>query len=137
MVDLMFLLDTNIFLELLLNQENADEVRDFLVRVPLSDLSVSAFSLYSIGILLVRQKQYALYTKFLNDVVGDEGMRVIVISEEELGGVSSVAERFSLDFDDAYQYTVAKNNDLVIVSFDRHFDITDRGRRTPAQIRTE
>jgi hypothetical protein len=78
-----------------------------------------------------------LYTKFLNDVVGDEGMKVLVISEEELGVVSSFAERFSLDFDDAYQYTVAKNNDLVIVSFDRHFDVTDRGRRTPAQIRTE
>lgn len=130
----MYLLDTNIFLELLLNQEKTGEVRDFFTRISLSELSISDFSLYSIGILLIRQKQYALYRQFLNDVVLDGGITVVSISEEYLVNISEVSERYGLDFDDAYQYVVAKNHDLQIVSFDSHFDKTDRGRKTPGQI---
>lgn len=134
MVDLMYLLDTNIFLELLLNQEKTGEVRDFFTRISLSELSISDFSLYSIGILLIRQKQYALYRQFLNDVVLDGGITVVSISEEDLVNISEVSERYGLDFDDAYQYVVAKNHDLQIVSFDSHFDKTDRGRKSPGQV---
>ncbi len=46
-------------------------------------------------------------------------------------------EQFGLDFDDAYQYTVAEREDISIVSFDKHFDRTDRGRITPEQLLTE
>lgn len=130
----MYLLDTNIFLELLLNQEKTGEVRDFFTRISLSELSISDFSLYSIGILLIRQKQYALYRQFLNDVVLDGGITVVSISEEDLVNISEVSERYGLDFDDAYQYVVAKNHDLQIVSFDSHFDKTDRGRKSPGQV---
>lgn len=41
---------------------------------------------------------------------------------------------YNLDFDDAYQYTIAEQYDLVIVSFDHDFDRTDRGRSTPNAI---
>lgn len=51
-----------------------------------------------------------------------------------MDAVALVAERFDLDFDDAYQYTVAERRNLTVVSFDSDFDRTDRGRRTPAQI---
>ena len=39
-----------------------------------------------------------------------------------------------MDYDDAYQYAVAEKHNLIIVSLDRHFDMTDRGRRTPDEI---
>jgi len=43
-------------------------------------------------------------------------------------------ERYHLDFDDAYQYTVAEKHDLTIVSFDHDFDQTERGRKTPGEV---
>lgn len=43
-------------------------------------------------------------------------------------------QRFTLDFDDAYQYTAAEKYDLQIISFDTDFDRTERGRKTPQQI---
>lgn len=44
------------------------------------------------------------------------------------------AQRWHLDFDDAYQYATALKFDLTIVSFDTDFDRTDRGRKTPGDI---
>lgn len=134
MVDLMYLLDTNIFLELLLNQEKAGEVRDFFGRISLSEITISDFSLYSIGILLIRQKRFTVYRQFLKDVVFDGGITVVSNSEESLVDIAEVSEQYGLDFDDAYQYVVAKNHELQIVSFDTHFDSTDLGRKTPGQV---
>jgi uncharacterized protein len=51
---LMFLIDTNVWLELLLEQEKADQVRAFFQRIDAALLSISEFSLYSIGIILIR-----------------------------------------------------------------------------------
>jgi predicted nucleic acid-binding protein len=50
----MFLVDTNVWLELLLEQEKADEVRQFLQGIEARRLSITEFSLYSIGIILTR-----------------------------------------------------------------------------------
>lgn len=51
----MYLVDTNIWLELFLEQEKADEVRQFLKAV--EAISISEFSLYSIGIILTQLKK--------------------------------------------------------------------------------
>lgn len=39
-----------------------------------------------------------------------------------------------LDFDDAYQYVIAKRDHLTLVSFDADFDRSDLERKTPAQV---
>ena len=44
--------------------------------------------------------------------------------------------RLTLDFDDAFNYVIAEKRDLVIVSFDKDYDRTPRGRKTPAQVLT-
>ena len=36
--------------------------------------------------------------------------------------------------DDAYQYVAAERDNVGIISFDTHFDQTDRGRQTAAQV---
>jgi predicted nucleic acid-binding protein len=46
---LMYLLDTNILLEFLLDQENANDVEKMLQSVPPVNLYISEFSLYSIA----------------------------------------------------------------------------------------
>jgi predicted nucleic acid-binding protein len=43
----MYLLDTNLFLEILLGQERAEETQRFLQQAPREQLLVSDFSLYS------------------------------------------------------------------------------------------
>lgn len=121
-----YLLDTNIILEILLNQDKADEAEAFLRRTSTDNLFLSDFSLHSLGVILFRRK---LEHVFLQVVLGDliaSGVGVIGLQGEELSLVVKAAERFKLDFDDAYQYALAVERDLQIVSFDRDFDRTDR-----------
>lgn len=56
----MYIIDTNIFLELLLNQANAASVREFLSKTDPASLSLTDFSLHSIGVFLFREHQYDL-----------------------------------------------------------------------------
>lgn len=51
----MFLVDTNVFLEVFLEQKRAEESREFLLNAPADSLHISDFSLYSIGIILMRR----------------------------------------------------------------------------------
>jgi predicted nucleic acid-binding protein len=48
--------------------------------------------------------------------------------------VSGISKKFNLDFDDAYQYTLAEKNDFFVVSFDSDFDRTERKRKIPSEL---
>ena len=52
---LMYLLDTNIFLEYILSRSRVEEVRDFFHRADLPALHISDFSLHSIGVMYLRE----------------------------------------------------------------------------------
>ena len=45
-----------------------------------------------------------------------------------------VIDAFKLDFDDAYQYVVAERTQATIVSFDKDFDRTSLGRKSPERV---
>lgn len=130
----MYLIDTNIFLEVLLDQEKADEVERFLKEVPTERLHVSDFSLYSIGIIMLKQKKYDAFSEFVEDVFVRGGINLLRLSVFDIGEVINASKKFNLDFDDAYQYTLAKKYNLKIVSFDSDFDKTDIGKVLPAQV---
>ena len=127
------LLDTNIFLEVLLAQERAAEAAALLHNERGHALFVSDFSLHSIGVILYRTKQHAAYSQFLEDMERI-GTAVMALSFEDMPAVMRSAQAFNLDFDDAYQYGIAEKEDLDIVSFDRDFDRTERQRTTPEQV---
>jgi predicted nucleic acid-binding protein len=55
------LLDTNIFLEILLDQERASEARQLLSAVDKHHLYISDFSLHSIGLVLFRHNRYDVF----------------------------------------------------------------------------
>ena len=59
---------------------------------------------------------------------------MVQLSVEDMQSIASKAQRFNLDFDDAYQYVAAEKLDLTIVSFDTDFDRTERGRKSPVEI---
>ena len=60
-------------------------------------------------------------------------MTLVRLGMQDLIDLINVTERFSLDFDDAYQYVAAVQRNLIIVSFDSDFDHTELERRTPSQ----
>lgn len=67
-------------------------------------------------------------------MIRDDGLEVLSIESEELAEVITISEKHRLDFDDAYQYALAEKHNLILVSFDKDFDRTERGRKTPAAI---
>ena len=129
-----FLVDTNLWLERLLEQENAEEVERFLDQIAPDQLLVSDFTLHSIGVILSRLNRLDLFLRFVQDVFLDGGVTVVSLQPEEMERLAEVATSFRLDFDDAYQYVVAEKYGAVLVSFDGDFDRTERGRRTPAEV---
>lgn len=128
------LIDTNIFLEVLLEQERAREARRLLANTEEHDFFMSDFSLHSIGLLLFRRHQHDTFRRFLTDMFVNAGVDMASLVASEMEAVAQSAEQFGLDFDDAYQYAVAKEYGLTIISFDSDFDRTERGRRTPGQV---
>ena len=128
------LIDTNIVLEIILEQERAREARSLLSLTEEHVFFLSDFSLHSVGVLLFRRRQQKTYWDIIEDLVFNGGMAVISLSVDEMESVVKVAERFELDFDDAYQYVAAEKHQLAVVSFDGDFDRTERGRQTPGAI---
>jgi len=129
-----FLIDTNIFLELLLDQERAEEVRNFFERVNPSALFITDFTIYSIGIILTKLQKSDSLKVFLTKVIIESGINNISIDDNELIKMIDDEECKELDFDDSYQYYAAKMLNATIISFDKDFDSTKLGRKTPGEI---
>ena len=133
----MYLLDTSIFLELLLDQKEAASVQAlFNTKVP-ADLHTSDLAFHSIGIILYQKNAAHLFSDFVRDLFGEGGITMLSLGSEDIVRVEQVAAAFGLDFDDAYQYVIAEKFDLVLVSFDTDFDRTDKKRIIPAGIITK
>ena len=130
----MFLLDTNIWLERLLGQEQAEITAELLDALLPSDICMTDFTLHSIGVICNRLKQRDVFVKFVDDVLIDAGVVLVSIPANKMKRVVEIMDRFRLDFDDAYQYVAAEIEDATIVSFDKDFDKTEQGRLTPMQV---
>jgi predicted nucleic acid-binding protein len=130
----MYLIDTNIWLEILLRQAKVDEAKLFLARTNHENLLVTNFSVDSIGVILFKRQMQQRYINFLKDIFIEGSVQIIELGINELQNVARVAQKFKLDFDDAYQYAVAEKYNLTIVSFDHDFDQTQLGRKTPSQL---
>jgi predicted nucleic acid-binding protein len=128
------LLDTNIFLEVILQQERAGEVQALLSAIDQHEFFLSDYSLHSVGLLLFRKRQHEVFRQFLVDMFLEAGVEIIALSAREMEGVIEVAKQFILDFDDAYQYAVAERHGLTVISFDSDFDRTERGRKLPKDL---
>lgn len=128
------LVDTNILLEVILDQAKAGEARTLLAKTDEHEFFLSDYALHSIGLLLFQREQHFVFRKFLDDMIINAGMTVISLFVEDMGLAIEGAQKFNLDFDDAYQYAVAEKYDLTIVSFDTDFDRTEWGRKTPAEV---
>ena len=129
------LIDTNVFLEIILDQEKAAEAKALLAKVADHEFFISDYSLHSIGLLLFRRKQHNVFQRFLRDMAVNAAVTLLSLSVDDMEAVVDAATKYDLDFDDAYQYVAAEKYHLTLVSFDSDFDRTGRGRKTPVEIR--
>jgi uncharacterized protein len=130
----MYLVDTNVWLERLLDQAKSEEVGQFLDLIPSENLFITDFAFNSIGIVMSKLNRVDDLMRFVQDAFIDGAAFLTHLEPEDTQRVMDIMKQFNLDFDDAYQYTAAEKYDLTIISFDNDFDRTDRGRKTPGEI---
>jgi len=128
------LLDTNIILEIALEQDNAQECVNLLEQYDKIDFFISDFSIHSIGVILNKRNNLEKLDKLIEDL--RLVLKAILSLDHyyDLKRLINIMKAFDLDFDDAYQYRIAEKYKLTIVSFDKDFDKTKLGKRTPTEI---
>jgi predicted nucleic acid-binding protein len=110
---------THIFLEMLLEQDKKEDCIGFLEN-NIGNLNITDFSLHSIGVVLFKYGKEEIFENFVNDVIAN--IKLLSLPMELYGDVVSARKSLNLDFDDAYQYSLAKNHGLKIVTMDKDFD---------------
>jgi len=115
----MYLIDTNIFSEILLSQKQKDICKEFLLS-NIGHIYISDFSLHSIGVILFRNKKETVFNKFVEDII--QKIKILTLSEELYSDLGEVKEEYGLDFDDAYQFKTAEEYGLSIVTQDKDFE---------------
>lgn len=114
----MYLVDTNIWLERLLEQDRSEEVRQFLDRIPIDQLLITDFSFHSIGVIFHHLKRHADFLTFVQDVLIDGMIVIVALQPLQMFRVIGMMNTHRFDFDDAYQYVAAEQYGATLVSFD-------------------
>lgn len=133
----MYLIDTNVWLERLLNQERSEEVHQLFDKISTENLYITDFAFHSIGVILCKLMKTEALKILVQDIFIDGGVNYLRLEPEDIEYLIEIIKQFNLDFDDAYQYTVAEKYGLTIISFDTDFDHTERGRKTPIEVLNE
>ncbi len=115
----MFLVDTNVFLEILLRRDKKESCKKFLDN-NIGNLNITDFSLHSIGVILFRHDKEDVFRKFVEDVVPNTKLLSLPIGQ--YGEVINAGRNLNLDFDDAYQYSTAKYYGLRLATMDKDFE---------------
>ena len=113
----MYLFDTNIFLEILLGQKKSADCKRILAD-NINSIFISDFSLHSIGVILFRNRQEKVFNSFVTDVLPK--IEIVSLSIESYKNLSKL-NKYNLDFDDSYQYKVAEEQELTILTMDKDF----------------
>lgn len=133
----MYLVDTNIFLEVLLSQKRKDETKKLLHLIRKGDLDVyaSRFSLYSLELLFANLKRFDELKKFLASIQKFKGLKIISTTPFDDILIVDIVKTMPLDFDNALQfYLVKKYNLKGIISFDTDFDKVTIQRFEPKDL---
>ena len=113
-----FLFDTNVFLEILLDQEKK-EVCKKLLNDNFGRIYLSDFSLHSIGVILLKQKKLKIFNQFLKDILPHS--TILSLPKEKYSEITRVATKYKLDFDDTYQSLIAIEFEIGIKTMDKDF----------------
>lgn len=119
----MYLLDTNIFLEILLGQEKANACEACIQKLSEENPGyITHFSLHAIEAIIGRDaKNNKILTQFLGFIEEHPHLHVYDTQLEDETEISKWSAKTGLNFDDALQYFVAKTQKLKLVTLDRGF----------------
>jgi predicted nucleic acid-binding protein len=129
-----YLVDTNVWLERLLDQKKSEIASRFFNLIPTDELFVSDFSIHSIGVILSRLKKLAVFDKFIDDLFVNGQLEQLTLDPIDLLDVMNNIRRYKLDFDDSYQFSIAQKFDLILVTFDKDFNVRGIKKNTPDEI---
>ncbi len=136
------LLDTNILLELELNQEKAQDCADLLEAIKEGKINayITDFTLDSILLIMERyQKKSTDLRRFLLSLHLLKSLSIYNLSFLDKINATYLMEKYSLDMDDAFiAQALISNNDPLLISFDSDFDnMKTITRKEPAEILKE
>lgn len=121
----MFLIDTNIFLEVMLARAKRKACIEFLnaVKTGREKAAVTDFTIYSIMIILHGRGKLRELDRFLRSLSAYKGLTLYATSLEDKLEAVELAINGEIDVDDAVQYASARSLGVkAIISLDRHFD---------------
>lgn len=113
-----FLFDTNIFLEILLDQEKKEDCKK-LLNDNIGNIYLSDFSLHSIGVILLKKKKLKIFDEFLRDILPHS--TILTLPKEKYSESTSFASKYKMDFDDTYQSLIAIEFEIGIKTMDTDF----------------
>ncbi len=121
----MLLIDTNVFLEVMLARAKRKVCIEFLnaVKTGREKAAVTDFTIYSIMIILDGSGRLRELDRFLRSISAYKGLTLYATSLEDKLEAVELAINGEFDVDDAVQYASARSlGAKAIVSLDRHFD---------------
>ena len=131
--------NSNVFLELELDQELTDECEIFLNKVRKGVLRAITTGFHIDSILIIMEnygRSLSDLEIFLSSLLGYKGLEVYTLSILDRISATRWMDKLNLDLDDAIAYHVMKRLNIdKIVSYDRHFDsIKDITRLEPSEL---
>lgn len=133
----MLLIDTNIFLEVMLAQAKRKACIEFLnsVRTSKQKAAVTDFTIYSIMIILEGRGKLQDLDRFLRSLSAYKGITLYATSLEDKVDAVELAASGEFDLDDAVQYASARRlRAKAVVSLDKDFDNRDIPRMDPSEF---
>ena len=134
----MYLVDTNIFLEVLLAQTRKGECEKFLSSLKTGKRKgvITDFTLHSIIVILGNLDKVNELKIFLSSLTAYKGLHLYHASITDHLNAVETALQNKLDMDDAIQYSAALSIKAeAIVSFDKHFNNLKTPRLEPHQTK--
>lgn len=133
----MLLIDTNIFLEVMLGRGKRRACMAFLesVKADREKAAVTDFTIYSIMVILDNGGKLRELDRFLRSLSAYKGLTLYATSLEDKLEAVQLADSNEFDIDDALQYASAKSiKAKAIVSLDKDFDDHEIPRKDPSNF---
>jgi predicted nucleic acid-binding protein len=134
----MYLVDTNIFLEVLLLQDRKEECKNFLDLIRRDKITgvVTDFTIHSIIVIMYNLNKLKELKIFLSSLTAYKALHIYHTTiTDEINAVETALLQ-KLDMDDAIQYSTALTIQAeAIVSFDKHFNNLKIPRIDPGQTK--
>lgn len=130
----MYLVDTNIFLEVLLSGAKKEECKNFLKSLRDGEKTgiVTDFTIHSIIVIMSNFNKLNELKTFLLSLTAYKGLFIYSTTIADEIKAVEIATKQKLDMDDAIQYATAlSTNTEAIISFDKHFNSLSIPRKEP------